>query len=747
MPIGLTAAEPLRFCDDTVAYARAVEAFTANRGRGAFPLLSLSPFLAGVPRSALDAACEPGVPAREGRLDPHRICLALDEPFTRAAGACLATATDRPLRVISRTAFESELAAALAQRGLASVAIVLPSWDDLGRATPAWYRRALQTCRRLSHHLASVSWGLVTAASEASLSRLILKSALHREIAAAYANYPAGIFSTFEEGEGALPCFPPEPNARGLVAIDRRHVASGAARQVAARPWSFLLFKGHGRGYCGVEGYLCGARAERSDPEAAISSCVGGMQCLSPKYAQIDPRGYDAPVVAIDCCGGGSWASANWDSGVPSVAFLALAGSASAVLASDGVTMGPEEDTLDMLRAVGSSATLGEAARLLNEARSSAAAEAPYVLLGDPEVCSGSVRWPGWLAPAAPNVRTDGTLEIRLTGARGQVDVARLSSLGADEALFAKVVAIGPSPFAVRAFRVGDAADVWFARATGEATVQLEHGALPQLPLGLLEAAVEIEARLLPFQPPLEPIKPALRRAAEIVIKAGRRLQEAERRVFVGRRDDLVSLVSAAIGFWRAAHEAGLRQVIETASPLGLWPFRLWSVYGFETQEIDESCDYCGLPRILRRRYSSFPLRLREQRECMRCDLISDTPAAEGPTIAVAAPDSIGPNETVSIHITIDNRRGAAHLVGAVSMIVDGRGHGTKTTPGHQTVDIAPGDVDTLRFRLSVEDVEFVGHRYRLRGLLFANGQWWLGSRGLVLCARPNPLPLSHLTN
>ncbi|MFV8751439.1 hypothetical protein ACNOYE_12915 [Nannocystaceae bacterium ST9] len=735
----------LEACRDLADYQAAVRAWAPG---SSIPLLGTSTL--GLPdRMGSRAAISP-------TPDPTRVVLALDEPHCLASAGLLARASGRSLEVVDEQGWLAKLDALLEPGTLASLTLVAPAWNARGEPEPAWLARILAGMRERHARVRALAWGMLVATDPATLARLVGKALLQPEIIARYAGERGVVFTT---GAAAsdwihLPVY--DPHARGegpLTVVDDRHVVDKTSETIVARAWSMMFFKGHGRAYCALQGHLCGARPPSAAPESALATCVLGMDCASPRdgayrpgfpaFPRIDPRRYDTPVMVMDCCGTGNWSFPSWAEGIPSVSLLALAGAASGIITGDQVTMTRSGGYLDVLWALGSSATLGEALARLDDTRPEATARLPYFLLGDPELPAGRERWPGWF--------TEAPLDASRSPWRASLPIdpapfvgVRLPESDLERAWtsFVRTDDRGVELRAPRLFQSTRGAALWTSLAgvdPSRATVelQIEHRRSLALPAGLVHAAARLDERLAAWGEGLRAHAGGLRKAADRIGQLAGKLRGLEQRAIVGRAQDFEVAIELAERGWRDANLGVLRAAIESFAAGGLWPYRMWSVGNFVGESRAERCPYCGLAPTLLRRYFQPPEAAREQWECVQCALIQDRPAEPGPRLHFHMPDRIALGETVRAEFELDNPRGGQARVGAGMILVDGLAHGVITRPlGELDFTLAPGESFVGRFELALPEPPTIAHLYWARALILLDGEWLLASRPLRVGGR-----------
>ncbi|PRQ00493.1 hypothetical protein [Enhygromyxa salina] len=761
----------LWLCREPCAYISAARAWT--RGRGV-PILGDQVGAGFGHEPTVAAVSEPlATPDREPASDgdPRRVIVTAAGGVVEAGARLLARASGRCLIVLEPGREGPSLDEVFARApSLVSLTFAVPAWGDDGRPNPTRLFDLLRRAREHHTQLCDRPWGVITGADPLSFTRVIAKSIMGPEIAAAYAAAQSLVFTTGSASSNwiSLPPFDPEAQNTDapLLVVDDALVASKAALEVVARRWSLLFFKGHGRPYCACQGYLCGARSLVRSPTEPSERCVLGMDCASPRdgsyrpgfpaFPRVDPRRYDAPVVVMDCCGTGNLSSPVWGSGVPTVSFHALAGSASAVITGDQVTMVRSGSYLDVLWALHTSATLGEAVVRLNEVRPDANAKLPYFLLGDPELVAGATRWPGWVAEAARRDATrPDTLSFGLPASGATPFVRAVLSDAASTpsrdaawtwtwTWFTSIereagVELGKP----RAFRTSVGDELWLdlTRAkTDDHCIELRVEPRPSLTVdsSLYAAARSLEQRMRAWTPTVREWGAPLQKAGERVLRLGARLAELAGCAVVGEAADFEEALALTERGWVSAHAQLVSRAVEGLCAGGLWPFRLWAFSDFSGATDGRPCPYCGLQPTLLRAYRSAPVGTRQQWECNDCSLIQDRPPHTSFELEFNLPKRLRAGETAPVELRITNTSDSV-IRGAAIAVVDGLGHGVTHEPSRaQGFELAAGAERHIALRFELPEPPSIAHTYWARALLLVDGVWQLSSRPLLV-ARGDP--------
>jgi hypothetical protein len=687
-----------------------------------------------------------GLTARTRQLNPHRVCLFVNDPVCQTLATYLAAATGRRVVGTSATDFDRTVEGLLDK--VSSLTLFVPLWCADG-LDPFWLARVLLLMRRFAHRTARLSWGVLTGATPDAASRLVAKAMLQPAIIAEYHKAPTCVVTT--ASRASVGSSLPSPGVDGMAPIqhvDLDDILAKRATRILNQRWSLMFFTGHGRSYCGSQGFLCGARRLEDAADAAITQCLLGMECASPAddawapgvpgFPRIDPRRYDTAFMVNDACGMGGWAFPSWDAGIPSVSFHGAAGAASAVITGDQVTMHQPGSLTDVLWALNTARTAGEATARLNHVRPEAAAALPYYLIGDPEVPCGPTRWHGWVVDAKLSSRTNGAIQVEL-GARtpggAPFAAVRLQNEGVDDEPQTAHVSIDHDPGGAppRIFRSWDRTDLWLEPGSG-GRVTVEYEAATRFPPGMVAAAARVPATVAGWRRCLEAQGAALEDAARLVLQVAARLEQAAGRARRGRAADLRAAHDTAVERWIAAHRAAVERVVDLA-PDGLWPFRLWQVGAFRNRDDETPCPYCGLAPTLLRRYDRFPDAVREQWECPRCVLLQDRPSAPAPSFAFRVGEVLTPVQPLTATVEIDNRGSDTVWLGYAAMLVDGRAHGTVASPTVLPVEVDSGGWTKVETTLALPARPQIHHRYWARSVLLLNATWFLGTRQIVVAA------------
>lgn len=682
-------------------------------------------------------------PADAGR----RRCLTLDEPHCVAVASMLRRAAGKAPVVVSPSDDWTEVVRRAFSRPFASLTVVLPGWRE-GVSGPPMQARVSELLRVLrtgSVRAGGRPWGLLTGSDPRALSLNAVKAVVGRELCRDGAGRPSAVVSSRLGGRPspALPRWSPGRGGAPLCWMDGTSLSSGGRRALLGRRWDVLVFQGHGRSYCACEGFLCGAR--RPDERAArdVERCVHGLDCASEAYPRLDPRRYDARTLVLDTCGAGNLAARGWEDGLASLAFLAADGPAAAVIAGDTVTEGARDEFADVLYALATSPTAGEATAELCRLRSSANLPFPFYLLGDPD-------WPlpgrlleswttsGSVGPARRDPSGGVSWRVRFPAVDAPLLRIRLPDDGAAETSH-HVSTPGERPRLDGCARVDgdDGVELWVGAggtAPGPREVMVVRRRSPTLHPGLVADARRLLVSHLDWREELPESAEAVVEAARRVVRWGRTLEEGVDRAAVGRPGAAVEAMGTVLGEWEAVQQRCLRELIGRAEE-GLWPHSLWQPSFGEARLRSDPCPRCASTPTVARPYTLSSGVERLWWECFRCDLISDVPILDGaPGVSLDGPDVLTPGGSARAAVTLEPGSGGTPRHGAAAVAVDRSGHGVSARPGIATFEAPAGETQRAEFTLDAPaDGPAAAHTYRLRGLVLANGWWFWASRPLVV--------------
>lgn len=656
-----------------------------------------SPSAEGVPNRAEDA---------QGRA-----CIALNTPVLGTAAQLLSEKTGKTLTLTSESleAWENEVRAALSRPDLASLTFVVPFWNEpTGKPDPLWLRRIL-VLMRAEHTVSSrLSWGIVGGVNPTQLTVAVAKSILQYEIALGYRAAPTGIFSN-SEAKGldlASSALSEEKNDGRIVRIERAHFTDGSARGATRTRWNLLLFSGHGRAYCGCDGYLCGARAFEAAPDAALRGCIRGMDCASAKYAQIDPREFDAPIFVLDSCAAASWSANIWHAGSASVAFLAMAGSPGAVIASDSVTMSHMGGTTDILWALAVSATLGESVARLNAVRKEAAAEFPYFLLGDPDVQAGTRRWPSWTDGCELAVKADDVYSGRpFEGEAPFIAVSLAHPISEEITPVARIPDCPDGVLGWRTFRSWERTDLWLGVAQHARTMPFEIvlQVKPSLPIGFLTNLERAYGRASSWGVELAASAGHVCDAAKTLLALNKIVEIGATGVEGGSAETCEALQERAYVLWLRA----LESCIEDALPVF-------------TQRLDPS------------QFTGDGIQVAECASPL-CPLRDVQGSADTvPSFSLDVPTQVLPGEVRIASLFIDNSAGETSWLCAGALLQESEAGSTLGPTRRFSVNVPPGQTSRVAIEFVWQERAAAFAAHRLRAIMVADALWFSICRSLA---------------
>lgn len=713
----------LVFSPDGQAYARAVRESVqaASSDRRLIPVIAPD-------ASALLGFPEDVARAEHVELEPGlRFCVATNDPVARAAASLLAALGGRRLVIVEDDArWEEELAKIYAIDAVKSVAFVVPGWAG-DRASSEWLKRTILFLRANKALAGDKPFGIITAPTPAALTQLVAKSLLEHAIARRYAAHPGYLMTTesWPKNGAPIPHYDANDPHGPLLMFDKSSFDNRDILRLTELPASLLVVSSHGRSYCAANGYLCGARALGASARSEIESCVLGMSCADPSYGRIDPRRYDAPILVLDCCGAGNWAAPVWDVGHPSVGYFALAGPASAAIVSDGMTMSPEDNTLDIFWALWTSQTLGEAAARLNSVRPFASIDYPYFLLGDPEISAGQKRWKNWVSDRSLDAA--GNVELAAGGALYQ-RVAVPAPIDDAQSVF--VVHNGaPDALAIGTqYRHAREHEMWLRAPSTPLMVNISATKSPRLPRALLDAARSAQSIVSSWSPAFEELKAHVVAVSGAVAGLGKQLERLEDKASLIYAPTVGAAVGQTMRAWSDVQLACCEHA-RTLAPSGLWQRAVWRSEGYQARMVDAACPLCGLAPLTERVYDSPPAPARIWSECRRCDILADRPLVAGyPSITIDAPKKIEFGKSASLTLSIQAEPSAL-WVGAGMVAIAGRDHGVVVQPASFRVWCDGATPVEQKIALELPEPPPIPHLYRLLVMTLLNNNWFWASR------------------
>jgi hypothetical protein len=681
----------------------------------------------------------------------RRVCVALEEITCRAAAKLLAYSTGRNTIVSHLADLSDTICRLVEDPQIDSLAVIVPSWAPNRSAyllDPSILSLVLQAVRNAGDKIRCGAWGIVTGIDPTALSEVVAKSLLQHSIAAAHSQFS---FAALVQTTTDIPVDVPQvTGGSGREALAYFTPESADLDRLTLRPWSGILFSGHGRSYCACSGCLCGAHGLGEATSDKLTSCLMGMSC-QPTFRQISPRRYAAPVAVLDSCGAASLGSFTWKFNVPSLALTLAAGAPSAVIAADTMlakNSSEQRDVIvDVLWALASGRTLGEATARLNRRRTRDNILSPFLLLGDPELIGGTERWPDLARLEAPDsFRTfreerRAVFEVRLPGPmfRGwRVRHAPASRMHRSRrTMFVWSPDKNLRMRSVRLFEsVSGETEVWIAPdgQSGNHQIYCESRGIVVLPRYTIQAA-----RLIALQS--EEWGARHVRALNVLRSAAFELLATDRKLRVMQCDPTTvepavakELVAGTIRFWEASLFSATRLLIE-AAPGGLWPWDLWRIGNLDAEKSLSTCPMCGRHPVVARCYVTASGESRRLLDCAFCEIVADVPkAVRGPRVSLQCAEKIYlPGET-EVMVCVDNSRAKVVCHGVVGLAVANSGHGLFANPDVISFRVAAGDVSKFPVLLSASTPPLIAHRYGLRAIALLNGRRsWTGGHLVVL--------------
>ncbi len=671
------------------------------------------------------------------------VCVSTEDPTCQAAARLLAAHTRRRFHSVSDSrAWEAAIRELYELEGTFSVTLFVPGWTpDHSRCTPEWLRRTLTAMRSIRAQVGNRPWGIMTAPNAAVLSHLAAKALLEHAVAERYAACPGFVLTT-DERVGPVPAY--DAGASRLVhAFDRSTIDDRSVLRLPELAATFLAVASHGRSYCAVAGLLCGARDLRSLPESEVRSCVMGMDCADPSLFRIDPRRYDAPVLVLDCCSSANWGSPVWETGMPSLAYYALAGSPSALLVGDGLAHVLQDTAFDHVWALLTSSSLGDAAVRLNAVRPTAAAAFPYFVLGDPDIMSGQRRWQHWVnEPLLVKDRANGeqTYLCTLPKTSDRPVFERVCVPFAAESNDGQTIYVtgleGKDVEVSAQYRYAEATELWFQRQPSERSLPLRliQRPSPRLPHSVVESARRARDLVAPWSIAFEKCKPAVLAAAENVLALSRELQQFDGRVVSMEPKAIERTLAAGIDAFCRAQMRCCEALLEHKQG-GLPPAYLWQTDNFRARTVEAPCECCGLSPTIERTYDAGPAPSRSWSECNRCDITTDRPCVPGyPTITLEAPSEVQFGRDAVVKLEIAGVSSELWCGAGFASMVH-KNHGVVSEPATFELRCHATDVIQQSVTLSLREPPANAHLYRLVVAVLLNNYWHWSCR-LVMVRR-----------
>jgi hypothetical protein len=711
----------IELCNTVEEYARAVDLAIGKERLSKVPVL--------VSRYPLDAVAgvEGADDLKYSAPHPGKLCLALEDPVCLAGSRLLAGFTGRELHAVGREDWEKRLASVFVEEGWSSITVLLPYWTPDGQLDTTWLSA---TTRLLSDsvstaHCAKV--GIITGPTPGVFTCNIVKALLARQLATRNRAKPALVVAPKHEAATVLDSWHGGATG-GLLRFDPEHVDQGT---LLDEKFSAMIFRGHGRSYCGCEGYLCSARPPELSAESQVDSCLFGLDCLKSHYRRIDVRSYDALLMVLASCGAGNPDSGLDEAGVPPLAMLAASARPLAVIASrHHVRNELRAEEAQVVGAFAGSLSAGEGLSRLNRMRRQAGLTGDFYLLGDPELDSDV--WCGneWYDTTSVTRVTEGEGEWHAYIEHSDVPYTCITikqppqgtwyvwQAGAGEQL---------GPAAV--LSSDDAAQLWFNCPKSRSNIDLWLSCRPryELPPGLAQHAETIEADGEWWLDPIREELPRLINAGKEVQRCAKRLNEAGAIVRSSPVRD-GELIKAAIREWLTAQHNCLEAVVGQRAEQIL-PWNLTGVHKTHAVTVEDECLCCGLSPTLLHRYMVTNALARELVECGHCEAVLDRPRPDALEIEIDAPKGMCFPESANVELAVTNTSAEQAAIGSVAVFVDS---GAPVT-GHPTIlsfKLEPGESRIQLFSLEFDEEPSAAKRYGLRVIMLVNNElYWCGHK------------------
>ncbi|HET9956581.1 MAG TPA: hypothetical protein VFQ61_18895, partial [Polyangiaceae bacterium] len=619
-----------------------------------------------------------------------------------------------------------------------SVTLLFPSWANSGAGPNTQALERVLTLLRKAELGYPV--GLLTARTPALLSTLIVKSCV----------LPLELGSIAVVG--AQSDAPPIPASREDPArefftqadllhrnadpgldfrvehLDETRSPAAVVRALHHEPIGTLIFRGHSRPYCGLEGRLCASPASQQPTQA---ECVLGLDCYDASWPKVDPRSFGAELVVLETCSALTASTTAWEDGGAPIAILASESRATAVLTTAAPTV--MRDVSFLLSALTRTRTVGEAGVLFDQSARSHQGCPSVFLLGDPdqplpncffgavpeigrEHDAGAVAALGGsdtLLPrpiyqryALPGVREKTT--VRVTGDLNDVEQASLCLIpGASHS------------------------ELWLRSRRRNLDVCISPTPVPRFPTEVLSAAVALPARLLSFTGLASAGVPGLLQACRSVVQCQAHLESLADRATAY---DFEGYVRSTILDWWAAHRDFLESTL-TQRGQSFWIDNVCSPTGPTSRHSTcFPCAQCGRASVTIRSYDVFPAGARQARECEHCASALDFPEPHRElSMRVAGPDQIRVGDTEQFSALLENASTTSSVWGAVALFLDGfpKGTNVSSSPSIIPFHVPAGGRVSLGSELRVDTPTIPAHWYRAKAIAFLDGHWFLSAKML----------------
>lgn len=566
-------------------------------------------------------------------------------------------------------------------------------------------------------------WGVLTASGPEELSALVARSALRVAPPAARA-----VLYRVES-----------PGTLQLACLEERLLPTRPSEQVRELTRSaetLVIFHGHGRSYCAMDGNLC----SRSEPaEVGDPRCIHGLDCLYAQGPRVPARALRADIVLLNGCATAAFRSCGPDArDSRNLAVQLLDGFSSAVVSPYRNYLPSALSPYLAWHLASRGEPLGRLCQALNEhSRARSGTVETYLLLGDPDSTvftperatlreprelpvRGQGPWEVELPMEPGRTRTfrleglepppSGRLHLLLPGAlaaRALVEVsAPQPSTGAREVLIAwdERVPAGSTSATLTALRPLEEETLSMVGAFLEALRSERHWFEP-----CAQAAAALEERVRSLEPVLTAAQEAPLTSAELFLS----LVQAEEEL-VAACEQLSGELVAELARRAQGHVLWLSQELMKARGLRCTG----------SERVAETCPRCG-SGLVRWSFQAglWPAQTRQAWECERCLIVAD--AAQGlPRVDLEAPEEVYPGRPFEIRLRARNAGRSRALV-AAAVVFDGRlgePEGYRVAPSQRRTLLEPGGELELRFEAHLGE-QLRSHSVYLHGLMLFNGR------------------------
>ncbi|MDC0742936.1 hypothetical protein [Polyangium mundeleinium] len=230
------------------------------------------------------------------------------------------------------------------------------------------------SCDRLAHAMRATRtrWGILTGTDVAGASRLVARSHARRP-----PQLPRGL--VYQLGREA----PIKLDDLDETVLPNHPAPDRLTRILGGEP--FVIFSGHGRSYCAMDGNLC----SRLDAAAAGDrACFAGFDCMFPNEPRVPAGALRGDVLVLEQCATAAF-RLNYPqpAGGANLALQLLNGAASAVISPYRIHHPTAFASYLSWEHCLRGATMGELCHALGRlAEQKTGMPSPYILLGDPDL-------------------------------------------------------------------------------------------------------------------------------------------------------------------------------------------------------------------------------------------------------------------------------------------------------------------------------------------------------------------------